>query len=107
MRRIVGTLLTITAALACPCHLPLTMAILVGVLGGTSLGAALLGNTGLLVALLAGYFAVALLAGLRLTAGLPGRTSRTPPYHIREPKRGSRRDEGRCGRAGHLGSPDR
>jgi len=40
--------------LACPCHLPLTLALLGGVLGGTALGAALREHTllaGLVVAL--------------------------------------------------------
>lgn len=71
----------ILSFLACPCHLPLTLGVLAGVLGGTALGAALREH-----ALLAGVIiAAAWLAGTarglvlvrraeqgRLACGLPG-----------------------------------
>ncbi len=69
MRRIGGYLLLATGFLACPCHLPFALPLLAAVLGGTTIGASLLDNTGLLVALLGGYFILALLVGFRLLSG--------------------------------------
>lgn len=73
MRRIGGAVLAATGVIACPCHLPLTLPVLVAAFGDASSAASLLGNTGLLTALLVGYFVLALLAGLRLLAGEDGR----------------------------------
>lgn len=57
-----GYLLGATALVACPCHLPITLPLLLVVLGGTALGPWLTGNLPLV---LAG-------AGLYFLAGLAG-----------------------------------
>lgn len=75
MKRIGGYLLLATGFLACPCHLPLTLPLLAAVLGGTTIGASLLDNTGLLALLLGGYFILALLVGFRFLSG-PARSGR-------------------------------
>lgn len=43
-RKLTGYLLTVTAFVACPCHLPLTLPLAVALLGGTAWGAALSRN---------------------------------------------------------------
>lgn len=65
-RRVTGLLLTITGILVCPCHLPLTLPLLASLLAGTALGAALLQQRHLLVALATLYFLGALIIGGRL-----------------------------------------
>lgn len=52
--------------LACPCHLPLTLAILGGVLGGTALGAALREHTLLAGLIIASAWAAGTARGLLL-----------------------------------------
>ena len=52
--------------LACPCHLPLTLAILGGVLGGTALGAALREHTLLAGLLIGGVWLAGTARGLVL-----------------------------------------
>jgi mercuric ion transport protein len=47
MRSLTGLLLTVTGFLACPCHLLLTLPLLLTLLGRTSLGLFLQQNTGL------------------------------------------------------------
>lgn len=82
MRKIAGYLLAGTALISCPCHLVVLLPAVLGLLGGTALGAALAANTGWVVAGATAYFAVALAGTLYL---LYGRTdngegnSRTPP----------------------------
>lgn len=67
MRRSIGSsLLLITGFLACPCHLPLTLPLLVALFGGTALGTWLSTHTGLVIGLSTGYFLAAIVAGLRL-----------------------------------------
>lgn len=66
MKTITGYLLTATALIACPCHLPFTLPLILGLLGGTAFGAALGANTWLAVAGATIYFVAALGAGLYL-----------------------------------------
>ena len=66
MRSRSGLILTVTGFLACPCHLPLTLPLLLALLGGTSLGLFLRANTGLVFAAAGAYFLVAIAAGLFL-----------------------------------------
>lgn len=66
LKTITGYLLTATALIACPCHLPFTLPLILGLLGGTAFGAALGANTWLAVAGATIYFVVALGAGLYL-----------------------------------------
>ncbi|HLG61124.1 MAG TPA: hypothetical protein VKY19_04270 [Ktedonosporobacter sp.] len=63
MRRIGGVALTVTGLLACPCHLIITLPLLLSLLAGTALGSFLNHNTGLVYTLAAIYFVVALALG--------------------------------------------
>ena len=63
MRRIGGVALTVTGFLACPCHLIITMPLLISLLAGTALGSFLSRNTGLVYTGAAIYFVVALALG--------------------------------------------
>jgi mercuric ion transport protein len=63
MRRIGGVALTMTGFLACPCHLIITLPLLISLLAGTALGSFLSRNTGLVSTLAAIYFVVALALG--------------------------------------------
>ncbi|GAC1543884.1 MAG: hypothetical protein NVS2B7_17870 [Herpetosiphon sp.] len=59
-RTISSTFLLITGIIACPCHLALTLPLLLALFGGTAVGAFLAAHTGLIVALSTGYFVAAL-----------------------------------------------
>ena len=64
MRKKVGSsVLLVTGFLACPCHLPLTLPLLITLLGGTALGGWLSTHTGLVIGLSTGYFIAALVVG--------------------------------------------
>jgi mercuric ion transport protein len=63
MRRIGGVALTVTGLLACPCHLIVTLPLLVSLLAGTALGSFLSRNTGLVYTGATTYFVVALALG--------------------------------------------
>jgi hypothetical protein len=77
MRRIGGTLLTVTGFLACPCHLIITLPLLISLLAGTALGSFLSRNTGLVSTGAGIYFVVALALGVFLlfNAKRPGNQS--------------------------------
>ena len=67
MRRSVGSYaLLITGFLACPCHLPLTLPLLIALFGGSALGGWLATHTGLVIGLSTGYFIAALVVGFWL-----------------------------------------
>jgi mercuric ion transport protein len=66
MRRIGGALLAVTGFLACPCHLIITLPLLLSLLAGTALGSFLSHNIGLVYAGASVYFIVALAAGVLL-----------------------------------------
>ncbi len=66
MKRIGGYLLVTTAFLACPCHLVLLLPPVLGLVGGTALGAALGANAGWVIAGATVYFLGALTGGLYL-----------------------------------------
>lgn len=51
-----GWLMATTAFLACPCHLPVTLPLLVGLLGGTVVGAWISNNPGWVYGLSTAYF---------------------------------------------------
>ena len=63
MRRIGGVALTVTGFLACPCHLIITLPLLISLLAGTALGSFLSRNTGLVATFAGIYFVVALALG--------------------------------------------
>ncbi|ACZ42984.1 hypothetical protein Tter_2081 [Thermobaculum terrenum ATCC BAA-798] len=66
LRKAVGLLLLGTGVIACPCHLPLTLPLLVGLLGGTALGSLLTSNP-LIIGLGAlAYFVFAIAMGVKL-----------------------------------------
>ncbi len=56
MSRAWGGVLTVTGFVACPCHLPFTLPLVLGVLGGTGLGSFIGANTGLVYGVFTGYF---------------------------------------------------
>ncbi len=66
LRRIIGVLLLGTGVIACPCHLPLTLPIMVGLLGGTALGSLLTSNPLILGIGMLIYFVLAIAAGIKL-----------------------------------------
>ncbi len=70
MRRLGGTLLTVTGFLACPCHLIITLPLLISLLAGTALGSFLSRNTSLVYTGASIYFVVALALGASLLFGL-------------------------------------
>jgi mercuric ion transport protein len=63
MRRIGGVVLTVTGFLACPCHLIITLPLLISLLAGTALGSFLSRNTDLVYTGVGIYFGVALALG--------------------------------------------
>jgi len=63
MRRIGGVVLTVTGLLACPCHLIITLPLLISGLAGTALGSFLSRNTGEVLTFAGIYFVVALALG--------------------------------------------
>ncbi len=63
MGKVWGGVLLVTGVLACPCHLPLTLSLLAGVLGGAGAGSLLGGHTGLLYGVFTGYFLLSIGAG--------------------------------------------
>lgn len=77
MRRIGGTFLTVTGFLACPCHLIITLPLLISLLAGTALGSFLSRNTGLVYTGAALYFVVALALGVLLLFGRKGQANRS------------------------------
>jgi mercuric ion transport protein len=64
-----GYWLLVTAALTCPCHLPIFLALL----AGTTLGAVLRQNVGLVLLGLTVYFVFALMQGLKMLDRQRGR----------------------------------
>lgn len=56
LKGIKGAFLLFTGFLTCPCHLPLVLPALAGLLAGTAAGAFIAENTGWLIALATVYF---------------------------------------------------
>lgn len=65
-KKIGGYTLAVTAFVACPCHLPFTLPLLVVLLSGTSWGIFIARNTSLVYGLTGSYFVFGLLAGIWL-----------------------------------------
>ena len=63
MRRIGGVVLTVTGLLACPCHLLVTVPLVLSLLAGTALGSFLSRHSGLVYTGAGIYFVVALALG--------------------------------------------
>src|SRR5258708_36171660 len=70
MRRIGGVALTVTGFLACPCHLIITLPLLISLLAGTALGSFLSRHTSLVYTVAGVYFVVALALGAWFLFGL-------------------------------------
>ena len=66
MGRIWGGVLVLTGIIACPCHLVITLPLVLGALGGTGLGGYLTDNQGLVYSVATGYFIAGLAGGLYL-----------------------------------------
>lgn len=81
MRRMGGIALTVTGFLPCPCHLIITLPLLISGLSGTAVGSFLSRNTGLVYTGADLYFAVALALGAWFLFG---------------PKRGKREMDAAC-----------
>ena len=58
-----GSVLVVTGFIACPCHLIITLPLVLGLMAGTGAGAILAANTGLIYVIAGGYFVAALAAG--------------------------------------------
>lgn len=56
----------ITGFLACPCHLPLTIPLILGLTAGTAVGAFLVNNIWLVAGISTAYFIVSMLFAFRL-----------------------------------------
>ena len=89
MRKVWGGVLVGTGFIACPCHLVITLPIVLGLMAGTGAGAILAANTGLVYGIAGGYFVVALAAGWyllsrkRSKAGLaPDRNAASEGRHL-------------------------
>ena len=63
MGKVWGGVLLVTGLIACPCHLIITLPLILGLLAGTGAAAILGANTGLVYGIAGGYFIVALTAG--------------------------------------------
>ncbi len=69
MRRVGGLVLTVTGFLSCPCHLIITLPLLLSLFAGTALGSFLSQNSGLVYAGASIYFVGALAVGTLLLFG--------------------------------------
>ena len=65
MQTLKGIFLTLTGFLACPCHLPITLPLLIALTAGTALGAFLANHVWLVVAVSTIYFAGTLVLGVQ------------------------------------------
>ena len=94
MSRVWGGFLGVTGFLACPCHLPLTLPLVLSVLGGTGIGSYIGANQGLVYGIFTGY----LVGGIGLGLYLLNRKRRghdtvceVPSKNVRQEKILSRR----------------
>ncbi len=63
MSRVWGGVLAVSGFVVCPCHFPLTLPLILGVLGGTGLGSFIGANTGLVYGISTGYFIIGIGVG--------------------------------------------
>ncbi len=93
VRKALGVLAGTTAFLACPCHLPLTLPLLLGLLAGTPLAGVFQANPGLLVLGALFYFVFGLMLAARLLSGKPQKAGADACCEPR-PKEAARRRAG-------------
>jgi len=87
LRQAKGYLMTGVAFAACPCHLPITLPVLLSLTAGTALGGWLAANTALLVAVLTVVFVGGLALGLKwIGAGPAPKKNRSPSHSGRTGK---------------------
>ena len=77
MNKAWGGVLVVTGFIACPCHLVITLPLILGVLAGTGLGAFLSDNQGLVYGVATGYFIVGLAGGIYLWNRKKSKTGRS------------------------------
>ena len=63
MSKVWGGVLVVTGFIVCPCHLIITLPLVLGLMAGTGAGAILAANTGLVYVIAGVYFVAALAAG--------------------------------------------
>lgn len=78
-----GTFMAVTAFIACPCHLPLTLPLLLGLTAGTALGAWLSQNVTLVYVLSTAYFIGGLALALKWLGTSDGKGT-APPARRRD-----------------------
>ena len=66
MSNIWGSVLAVTGFIACPCHLPFTLPLLIGALGGTGIGAGIAANVSMIYVIVTGYFVIGIAGGIYL-----------------------------------------
>ncbi len=76
MSRVWGGVLAVTGLVACPCHFPITLPLILAVLGGTGIGSFIGANTSLVYGIATGYFTLAVGIGWYLL--MRKRTARPP-----------------------------
>lgn len=99
MSRVWGGALTVTGFAACPCHLPFTLPLVLGVLGGTGLGSFIGANTSLIYGGFTGYFIAGVGVGwylLNRRHRADGAVCTVPSRGVRATTRGNQ--EGAAGR---------
>ncbi len=77
MSRVWGGVLAVTGLVACPCHFPITLPLILAVLGGTGIGSFIGANTSLVYGIATGYFIVAIGVGWYLLMRKRGARSPT------------------------------
>lgn len=85
MSRVWGGVLAVTGFIACPCHLVITLPLILGLLAGTGFGAILAANTGFVYGIAGSYFIVALAASWTL---LNRKRSKAGPARESSPRKG-------------------
>ena len=76
MSRVWGGVLAVTGFVACPCHFPLTLPLILGMLGGTGIGSFIGANTSWIYGIVTAYFIVGIGVGWYLL--MRKRTGRLP-----------------------------
>ena len=98
MSRVWGGVLAGTGVIACPCHLPVTLPLVLGVLGGTGLGSLIGANTGVIYGIFSAVFVVGIGAGMFLL-NRQGRSVQGAACDLPSSAKGQRNGRGKRRRA--------